>query len=61
MNTETAVDAAPWILLAVTHLAAIFGKPKLVQKFTVLSKIIDVIAANYGKAKNRTTDDKGAL
>lgn len=34
------------------HIAALFGKPEMVKKAKSLSKVLDITAGNYGKAKN---------
>jgi hypothetical protein len=49
---ETIIQLAPLVLYLFSHGAAIFGKPELVAKIKPLSTVVDVLAANYGKAKN---------
>ena len=52
MTPDQIIAIVPLILYIVAHLAAIFGKPKIVEEIDGLNKIVDVVSANYGKAKN---------
>lgn len=34
------------------HIAALFNKPDIVKKSKSVSKVLDIAAGNYGKARN---------
>ena len=51
-KVETVVLYGPVLLAAASQMAALFGKPKIVQKIGIVSQLFDILAGNYGKAKN---------
>lgn len=40
------------ILGLMSQVAALIGKPKIVEAIKPLSMLVDLLAGNYGKAKN---------
>jgi len=52
MTIVDAVEVLPVVMYLISHLVAIFGTPELVSKVKPLATIVDVVAANYGRAKN---------
>lgn len=53
MELYTILQIVPVVLYALSHIAALFGKPKLVQDIKVASAVVDVLSANYGKSANK--------
>lgn len=53
METETIVGLITIGLLALSQVAALLGKPKWVANIKLLDKVFNVLAGNYGKARNR--------
>jgi len=52
-NLEQWITIISIVLVALNQIAALFGRPKIVNKINFLSKIFDVLEGNYGKAKNK--------
>jgi hypothetical protein len=50
---ESALVILPIVLVALTQIAAAFGRPKIVDKVQVVSKIFNLLVGNYGKARNK--------
>ncbi len=51
----TIIECAPYLgsfLYAVSQMVAIFGKPEVAKKISIVSKSVDVLAGNWRKAKN---------
>lgn len=59
-NTAEIIATVSTGVVIASQAAAAFGKPALVEKFRILSLIIDFIAGNWGKSKNRTTSAEGS-
>lgn len=51
INEYLGIAAA--VVAVATHVAAIIGKPAIIEAIKPLSVLIDIIAGNYGKAKNK--------
>lgn len=51
-NINEYIGIAAAVIAIASQLAAIFGKPKIIEAIKPLSAILDVLAGNYGKAKN---------
>lgn len=56
-NAVDIIATVSTVVVAVSQGAALFGKPKIVEKLTLLSAFLDLLAGNYGKAKNRASAD----
>lgn len=52
-NINEYLGIAAAVIAVATHVAAIIGKPAIIEAIKPLSVIIDIIAGNYGKAKNK--------
>ena len=52
MEVEVA-ETVGVIIAALTQIASSFGKAKILHHIGVLDSLWDVIAGNYGKAKNK--------
>lgn len=52
-NIEAYIAIATAVVTIAAHLAAILGKPAVIEAIKPLSVLIDLLAGNYGKAKNK--------
>ena len=52
-HIDTILQIVPVVLYALSHIAALFGKPQFVKEIKVASAVVDVLSANYGKATNK--------
>ena len=52
-HIDTILQLVPVVLYALSHIAALFGKPQFVKDIKVASAVADVLNANYGKATNK--------
>lgn len=57
MEIDTILQLVPVVLYALSHIAALFGKPQFVKDIKVASAVVDVLSANYGKATNKVNKD----
>lgn len=51
-HVDTALVVVPLVMAGVAQVAAIFGKPDIVAKVTIVSRLWDFLAGNYRKARN---------
>lgn len=53
ITPEQAAGAITTLMVLLSQIAAILGKPEIIKGVRILSLIWDAMAANYGKAKNK--------
>lgn len=52
MTTDQVITAAGIILAVMPHVAALIGTPAWLAKISAVQSIYNIIAGNWGKAKN---------
>lgn len=53
MEVENIVAIITIILATLPQIAALIGKPKWAERVEAVSKAFDLLAGNYGKARNK--------